>query len=365
MSSSSSSPSPPSSSYNFKAKIEENRGKLQPPVCNHMLHNAGPLKIMIVGGPNTRKDYHINQGEEIFYQIEGDMCLKVMEQGSPTDIVIKQGEIFVLPARIPHSPQRFANTVGLVIERERGTDELDGLRYFVDEENKEVLWQRYFQCTNLGAQLVPLITEFFASEEFTSRVPKADSVVPAPFDDDTKSMLRAPYPLAARFPELRGGGGAVKIDSKEYACELVGNGTYVPPTPIETECWVWQICGESVVNGEALSEGCCALYPKGIADWGIGADFQLSPRFAGGGGSPAEGATKAAAAQLKLEQQAKLDAEKEAAMAEAAAAAAAAASTSAKEDGTTSGPTSASPRPTIALLVYCVAVPEKPANGQW
>lgn len=37
-------------------------------------------------------------------------------------------QIFLLPAGVPHSPQRFADTVGLVIERRRLETELDGLR---------------------------------------------------------------------------------------------------------------------------------------------------------------------------------------------------------------------------------------------
>ncbi|EDM02712.1 3-hydroxyanthranilate 3,4-dioxygenase, isoform CRA_a [Rattus norvegicus] len=99
-----------------KSWVEENRASFQPPVCNKLMHQE-QLKIMFVGGPNTRKDYHIEEGEEVFYQLEGDMVLRVLEQGEHRDVVIRQGEIFLLPARVPHSPQRFANTMGLVIER--------------------------------------------------------------------------------------------------------------------------------------------------------------------------------------------------------------------------------------------------------
>ncbi|OWK10635.1 HAAO [Cervus elaphus hippelaphus] len=65
---------------------------------------------------------------QVFYQLEGDMLLRVLERGKHRDMVIRQGEIFLLPAGVPHSPQRFANTVGLVIERKRLKTELDGLR---------------------------------------------------------------------------------------------------------------------------------------------------------------------------------------------------------------------------------------------
>ncbi|XP_063646011.1 3-hydroxyanthranilate 3,4-dioxygenase isoform X4 [Pan troglodytes] len=116
-----------------RAWVEENRGSFQPPVCNKLMHQE-QLKVMFVGGPNTRKDYHIEEGEEVFYQLEGDMVLRVLEQGKHRDVVIRQGEIFLLPARVPHSPQRFANTVGLVVERRRLETELDGLRFFSSEQ---------------------------------------------------------------------------------------------------------------------------------------------------------------------------------------------------------------------------------------
>ncbi|XP_033000762.1 3-hydroxyanthranilate 3,4-dioxygenase isoform X2 [Lacerta agilis] len=114
---------------NIKKWVEENRAAFLPPVCNKLMHHY-QLNVMFVGGPNQRKDYHIEEGEELFYQLEGDMCLKIIENGKHKDIYIKEGEMFLLPARIPHSPQRFANTVGLVIERKRLKTETDGLRFF-------------------------------------------------------------------------------------------------------------------------------------------------------------------------------------------------------------------------------------------
>ena len=102
---------------NFKEWIEQNREMLRPPVCNKVVYQDTEFIIMVVGGPNSRKDYHVDEGEEFFYQIEGDMTLRVMDSGKQKDINIKEGEIFLLPPKVPHSPQRFANTVGLVIER--------------------------------------------------------------------------------------------------------------------------------------------------------------------------------------------------------------------------------------------------------
>ncbi|XP_060042925.1 3-hydroxyanthranilate 3,4-dioxygenase isoform X4 [Erinaceus europaeus] len=138
--------------------VEENRAFFLPPVCNKLLHQE-QLKVMFVGGPNTRKDYHIEEGEEVFYQLQGDMILRVLERGRHRDVVIRQGEVFLLPAGIPHSPQRFANTVGLVIERRRLPSELDGLRFYV-ENTTDVLFEKWFYCEDLGTQLAPIIQEW-------------------------------------------------------------------------------------------------------------------------------------------------------------------------------------------------------------
>ena len=110
---------------NFKNWIEENRHLLKPPVGNKVVYENSDFMIMVVGGPNSRKDYHVDPVEEFFYQVEGDMVLKVMDNHKRVDIVIKEGEIFILPKNIPHSPQRFANTVGLVIEYKREEGALD------------------------------------------------------------------------------------------------------------------------------------------------------------------------------------------------------------------------------------------------
>ncbi|XP_072122962.1 3-hydroxyanthranilate 3,4-dioxygenase-like [Mobula birostris] len=138
--------------------IEEDKPNFNPPVCNKLMH-FGQLKVMFVGGPNERKDYHIEEGEELFYQWKGDMCLKILEKGKHKDIHIREGEMFLLPARIPHSPQRQANTVGLVFERTRLKTELDALRYYV-ENSTEVLFEKWFYCDDLGTQLAPVIREY-------------------------------------------------------------------------------------------------------------------------------------------------------------------------------------------------------------
>lgn len=149
---------------NFKKWIEQHRDVLKPPVCNKLVFEEADTIVMVVGGPNARKDYHYDPGEELFYQVEGDMLLKTMQDSQPVDIVIREGEMFLLPAEIPHSPQRFANTVGLVVERKRFLDENDGFMWFCEECHAK-LYDEYFHLTNIETQLTPVFDRFYASLE--------------------------------------------------------------------------------------------------------------------------------------------------------------------------------------------------------
>ncbi|HJY64253.1 MAG TPA: 3-hydroxyanthranilate 3,4-dioxygenase [Ignavibacteria bacterium] len=151
------------SAFNFKQWIEENRHLLKPPVGNKCMVD-GDLIVMVVGGPNARKDYHYDEGAEFFYQIEGDIVVKIIEDGKPKDIHIKEGEMFYLPPRVPHSPQRPANTIGLVIERKRDDKELDGFQWYC-ENCGNLLHEKKFVLENIVTQLPPILQEFYDSED--------------------------------------------------------------------------------------------------------------------------------------------------------------------------------------------------------
>lgn len=146
-------------SFNLKNWIEENRDLLKPPVGNKCIEN-GDLIVMVVGGPNTRKDYHFEDGGEFFYQVEGDITVKIIEDGKPKDIHIKEGEIFYLPPNIPHSPQRPADTVGLVIERKREEKEYDSFQWYC-ENCGDKLHEEFVKLTDIGSQLPPIFEKFW------------------------------------------------------------------------------------------------------------------------------------------------------------------------------------------------------------
>ena len=140
---------------NFKEWIENNRHLLKPPVGNKIVYEDGDFFIMIVGGPNKRKDYHVDPVEEFFFQIDGEMLLKVIENGKRVDVPIKEGEIFLLPKNIPHSPQRFQNTVGMVIEYKRPEGALDYFQWYCDDCNS-LIHEVGLDLEDIVTQLPPL-----------------------------------------------------------------------------------------------------------------------------------------------------------------------------------------------------------------
>ena len=125
--------------FNLQNWINNNRNLLKPPVGNKNLYvESGDYIVMIVAGPNARKDYHYNETEELFYQIEGDIVVKTQQNGKLVEIPIKEGEMFLLPAKIPHSPVRSEGSIGLVIERKRSKNQKDGLLWFSETANEPV-----------------------------------------------------------------------------------------------------------------------------------------------------------------------------------------------------------------------------------
>lgn len=150
--------------FNFQKWIDEHRHLLKPPVGNKQVYEDANFIIMVVGGPNARKDYHFNEGEEFFYQLEGDITVKLQENGKAVEVQIKEGDIFLLPPRIPHSPIRPENTIGLVIERKRTSEEKDGLLWFCDNCNNK-LFEEYFHLKSIENDFQPIFRKFYASED--------------------------------------------------------------------------------------------------------------------------------------------------------------------------------------------------------
>jgi len=153
-----------STPFNLRLWIDQNRHLLKPPVGNKLLFQDTELIVMAVGGPNSRKDFHHDPGEEFFYQIEGNMVLRVVQDGRPTDIPIHEGEVFLLPPEVPHSPQRPAGSVGIVVERRRAPTELDGFSWYCDSCGNRLYLERV-PVANIETELPAIFTRFYSSVE--------------------------------------------------------------------------------------------------------------------------------------------------------------------------------------------------------
>lgn len=149
--------------FNFKKWIDDHRDLLKPPVGNQLVYKDSEFMVMVVGGPNARKDFHYNKGEELYLQIEGDMELPIRENGKVRVIEIKEGDMFLLPPMVEHSPQRYPNTVGLVIERVRSEEEYDACTWYC-ENCDEVLYKAEFHCKDIVEQLKVLLNTFYSDE---------------------------------------------------------------------------------------------------------------------------------------------------------------------------------------------------------
>ena len=152
--------------FNLTSWIQDNRDLLKPPVGNKNLYvESGDYLVMIVAGPNARKDYHYNETEELFYQLEGHITVRIQEEGKPVDMKLGPGDMYLHPAKVPHSPMREEGSLGLVIERKRShTDMKDGLLWFCEACNHP-LHETFFKLENIEKDFLPRFREFYGSKE--------------------------------------------------------------------------------------------------------------------------------------------------------------------------------------------------------
>jgi 3-hydroxyanthranilate 3,4-dioxygenase len=148
--------------FNLLRWIESNRSLLKPPVGNKLLFEDAGLIVMAVGGPNSRKDFHHDPGEELFYQVEGEMVLKTVQDGHIVDVPIRAGEMFLLPAEMPHSPRRPPGSVGVVVERRRGAEELDGFSWYCENCGNQLYFERV-PVRNIETELPGIFQRFYSS----------------------------------------------------------------------------------------------------------------------------------------------------------------------------------------------------------
>lgn len=167
-------------SFNLNMWINDNRDELKPPVGNKVIWKDSKMMVMIIGGPNTRNDYHITPSPEFFHQLQGDMLLKLIdpETGERVDMPLKEGDVFMIPPNVPHRPVRKANTVGLVVEYWRDHGDNDQFVWYCDNCD-ELVHRVEFHLTQLDEDIKPEFERFFASEELRT-CGSCGNVVPVP-----------------------------------------------------------------------------------------------------------------------------------------------------------------------------------------
>jgi 3-hydroxyanthranilate 3,4-dioxygenase len=149
---------------NFQTWMDDHADRLQPPVGNAQVWQDGDFIVTVVGGPNERTDYHVDPLEEFFYQLKGDMVLRIWDDG-PKDIPIREGEIFLLPPYVPHSPQRLVpGSRGLVIERQRPDGLLDAFQWYCGKCGG-IVHRAELQLASIVRDLPPIFENFYRTEE--------------------------------------------------------------------------------------------------------------------------------------------------------------------------------------------------------
>jgi len=109
--------------FNLQKWIDENRGQWGQ---RRVIWQNSDFIAFVTRGPNRRKDFHVNPGDEIFYQIEGELNLFYLGADNERKLArLKAGELFLLPGHIPHSPRRGEGSWTFVIERTRRPEEMD------------------------------------------------------------------------------------------------------------------------------------------------------------------------------------------------------------------------------------------------
>lgn len=152
--------------FNLKKWVEDNRDLLKPPVSNKSLYpEAEDYIVMVVGGPNSRKDYHYNETEELFYQLEGHIKVHIQEDGQKRTFELGPGDMYLHPAKVPHSPERTEGSVGIVVERNRQKlDVKDGLLWYCENCNNK-LYEVYFPLADIEQDFLRHFEHFYNSKE--------------------------------------------------------------------------------------------------------------------------------------------------------------------------------------------------------
>ncbi len=145
---------------NLMKWVEEHRAELKPPVGNKYLYDGDGFFVMVIGGPNARNDFHVTNSEEYFFQLKGDIVVRIREDGEIKDIPIREGETFFIPGGVPHAPTRPPGTIGVVVERRRPAGETEHQQFYCDNCG-ELVYDKEFDCTDIVEHFMQTMEAFW------------------------------------------------------------------------------------------------------------------------------------------------------------------------------------------------------------
>ena len=152
---------------NLKKWVETHRAELKPPVGNKYLYKGEDFFVMVICGPNARNDFHQTASEEYFYQVKGDVVVRIREGDRIVDYTIHEGETFFIPPNVPHSPQRGPNTIGVVVERNRPAGETEHMQFYC-EKCHELVYDKEFDCKDIVEHFAQAMEEFWADAKLST-----------------------------------------------------------------------------------------------------------------------------------------------------------------------------------------------------
>jgi 3-hydroxyanthranilate 3,4-dioxygenase len=149
------------------AWLADHADDLKPPVSNAQIWTGSDMIVTVVGGGNQRTDYHDDPCPEFFHQLKGDMILRIVDQpgDAPRDQPIREGEVFLLPAHVRHSPQRpDPDSIGMVIEYARPPDAPDGFEWYCPR-CRALVHRSEVLLRSIVDDLPPLFEAFYSSDD--------------------------------------------------------------------------------------------------------------------------------------------------------------------------------------------------------
>ncbi len=153
--------------FNLMKWIADHEEEFRPPVMNKQFYREADDVIVFVSlGPNMRNDYHVNPTEELFYQLKGDIALRLrpLDGSPPHDVVIREGDMFLIPRQVPHRPQRPDNTIGLIVEFPRPEGTMDRLCWYCNRD-EHLVHEAEFRLQHIDKDLHKIMNHFWNGPE--------------------------------------------------------------------------------------------------------------------------------------------------------------------------------------------------------